>query len=201
MKIEIFENVKYNKGQLCTAELFQRLTDSAQVRECAKKLQGDISQGDKQIIKARMLPVITWQASYIGDKRSNKNAIPSGLYMLDIDHCEDRMQEIITKAKGMQEELDIVYIGRSISGTGIRIVAECQPQFSSIKECQEWLSAMLGVEYDSACKDWARASYLVPFEYIHFFDATIFEREPKCVYVNPEIGYVVTPKVPLRKEW
>ena len=194
MKIEIFENVKYNKGQLCTAELFQRLTDSAQVRECAKKLQGDISQGDKQIIKARMLPVITWQASYIGDKRSNKNAIPSGLYMLDIDHCEDRMQEIITKAKGLQEELDIVYIGRSISGTGIRIVAECQPQFSSIKECQEWLSAMLGVEYDSACKDWARASYLVPFEYIHFFDATIFEREPKCVYVNPEIGYVVTPE-------
>ena len=186
MKIEIFENVKYNKGQLCTAELFQRLTDSAQVRECAKKLIGDISQGDKQIIKAKMLPVITWQASYVDDKRSNKNAIPSGLYMLDIDHCEDRMQEIITKAKGMQEELDIVYIGRSISGTGIRIVAECQPQFSSIKECQEWLSAMLGVEYDAACKDWARASYLVPYEYIHYFDATIFEREPKCKYENAE---------------
>lgn len=186
MKIEIFENVKYNKGQLCTAELFQKLTDSEQVRECARKLQEPIAQGDKQILKAKMLPVVTWQASYLDDKRSNKNAIPSGLYMLDIDHCEDRMQEIITKAKGMQEELDIVYIGRSVSGSGVRIVAECQPQFSSIKDCQEWLSSMLGVEYDSACKDWARASYLVPFEYIHFFDATIFDRDPKCVYENAE---------------
>lgn len=186
MKIEIFENVRCSKGQLCTAEIFHRLTDSAQVRECAKKLREPMSQNERQDIKARMLPVITWQASYVGDRRSNRNAIPSGLYMLDIDHCEEQMRDIISKAKRMQEELDIVYIGRSVSGSGVRIVAECQPKLSSIRECQEWLSAMLGVEYDPACKDWARASYLVPDEYIHYFDAKIFEREPKCVYVNSE---------------
>lgn len=185
MKIEIFNNVKCNTGLVCTAELFTSQTDSDNVRQCAKRLQDEkLSQNEKQSIKSQMLPVITWQASYKGDKRSNKTAIPSGLYMLDIDHCETEMEAIIAKAKSMREELDIVYIGRSISGKGVRIVAECQPQFTTIKECQEWLSSMLGVEYDPACKDWARASYLVPLEYIHYFDGTIFDREPKCVYEN-----------------
>lgn len=186
MKIEIFDNVKCNKGRICTAELFWQLTDSPQVMECAKKLREDIPQSEKQAVKSRLLPVITWQASYDEDRRSNRKAIPSGLYMLDIDHCEDRLMEIISKAKRMQAELDIVYIGRSISGKGVRIVAGCQPQLTSIRDCQEWLSEMLNVEFDPACKDWARASYLVPSDYIHYFDASIFEREAKCVYVNSE---------------
>lgn len=188
MKIEIFGNVRQNAGQICTAGLFHELTESQQVRNCASRLQDpNLSQNEKQAIKSDMLPVITWQASFVDDKRRNKNAIPSGLYMLDIDHCEDRMQEIITKAKGMIRDLDIVYIGRSISGKGVRIVAECQPQFSTIVECQEWLASMLEVEFDPSCKDWARASYLVPDEYIHYMNGSIFEREPKCVYNNPEL--------------
>lgn len=187
MKIEIFFNVRKNRGQLCTTEMFHNLTNSIEVRGCAAKLQNnELTQNEKQALKANELPVITWQASYVDDKRSNKNAIPSGLYMLDVDHCEDRLRELITKAKSMREDLDIVYIGRSVSGTGLRIVAECQPQFTTIKECQEWLSGMLGVEYDPACKDWARASYLVPDEYIHYMDYGIFERAPKCVYRNVE---------------
>lgn len=185
MKFEIFSNVRNNSGHICTAAEFVDYQHDPKVIECAKRLQDPLmSQNDKQALKAKMLPIVTWQASYVGDKRSNKNAIPSGLYMLDIDHCEEQMDEIITKAKGMISELDIVYIGRSISGKGVRIVAECQPQFSTIAECQEWLSAMLGVECDPACKDWARASYLVPFEYIEYFDGKIFEREPKVVYEN-----------------
>lgn len=187
MKFEIFSNVRNNRGRICTGELFHQMTDSAQVRECASRLQNkELTQAEKQEIKSGMLPVITWQASYAGDRRSNRNAIPSGLYMLDIDHCEEQMDNIIRKAKGMREELDIVYIGRSVSGTGVRIVAECRPEFGSIRECQEWLSAMLEVEYDAACKDWARASYMVPDEYIHYLDGGIFAREPKCVYVNAE---------------
>ncbi len=189
MKIEIFNNVRCSTGVVCTSSLFVSQTDSDNVRQCAKRLQDEsLSQNEKQSIKSQMLPVITWQASYKGDRRSNKNAIPSGLYMLDIDHCENEMEAIIAKAKGMREELDIVYIGRSISGKGVRIVAECQPQFSTIKECQEWLSSMLEVVYDPACKDWARASYLVPMEYIHYFDGAIFDREPKCVYRNAGDG-------------
>lgn len=185
MKFEIFPNVRNNSGHICTAAEFVDYQHDPQVIQCAKALQDpNMSQNDKQALKARMLPIVTWQASYVGDKRSNKNAIPSGLYMLDIDHCEEQMDEIITKAKGMISELNLVYIGRSISGKGVRIVAECQPQFTTIAECQEWLAAMLGVECDPACKDWARASYLVPFEYIAYFDGKIFEREPKVVYDN-----------------
>lgn len=185
MKFEIFSNVRNNSGHICTAAEFVDYQHDPQVIQCAKALQDpNMSQNDKQALKARMLPIVTWQASYVGDKRSNKNAIPSGLYMLDIDHCEEQMADIIRKAKSMISELDIVYIGRSISGKGVRIVAECQPQFTTIAECQEWLSAMLGVECDPACKDWARASYLVPFEYIEYFDGKIFEREPKVVYDN-----------------
>lgn len=189
MKFEIFTNVRNNRGQICTGEIFHQMTDSVYVRQCASQLQKDVfTQSEKQEMKAKLLPVVTWQASYADDKRSNRNAIPSGLYMLDIDHCDEQVGEIIKRAKKMQQELDIVYIGRSISGKGVRIVAECRPEFSTIKECQEWLSAMLGVEYDAACKDWARASYLVPDEYIHYLDGGIFTREPKCVYVNPDFS-------------
>lgn len=187
MKIEVFNNVKNNRGRVCTAELFHQLTDSELVQQCAAMLRNpELTQNEIQEMKARMLPVITWQASFREDRRNNRNAVPSGLFMLDIDHCEEQMDGIIDRAMGMIGELDIVYIGRSISGKGVRIVAECQPQFASIAECQEWLSAMLEVDYDPACKDWARASYLVPFGYISYLDGKIFEREPKCVYVNSE---------------
>ena len=40
----------------------------------------------------RMLPAICWQASFNGQKRANKNAVPSGLFMLDIDHVSDIQQ-------------------------------------------------------------------------------------------------------------
>lgn len=187
MIFSLFTNVRMNVGAVCTAEAFQSMTDSAPVRDCARRLQdAGLSQNERQEIKSRMLPVVTWQASFAGGRRSNRAAVSSGLYMLDIDHCEDQTAEIIRRAKAKRAELDIVYIGRSISGTGVRIVAECQPQFASIKECQEWLASELGVAFDAACKDWARASYMVPMEYIHYFDGSIFEREPKCVYANDQ---------------
>lgn len=212
MKFFIFDKVRKNVGRECTAEIFHEFTDSPSVRECAKVLQNPaITNNEKQETKSNMLPVVTWQASFVDNKRSNKNAIPSGLYMLDIDHCENDMQRIINKAKCLSEDLDIVYIGRSISGKGVRIVAECLPQFTSIVECQQFLADQLEVEFDSACKDWARASYLVPLEYIEYFDGTIFEREPKCVYANAEmvsdekktnecVEKVVAPKVEKQQE-
>lgn len=204
MKFEIFDKVKQNVGQVCTAELFNQLTDSEGVRQCAKRLQAKISQGERQALKSAYLPVVTWQASFVGNKRSNKTAIPSGLYMLDIDHCAEDVERIITKAKSAAEDLDIVYIGRSISGEGVRIVAECRPEFRTIAECQRFMADFLGVEYDSACKDWARASYMVPFEYIHYMDGSIFEREPKCVYENAEregAEMAVKPAVEVNEEF
>lgn len=191
MNFELFKNVKNNIGETCTAAMFQAMMDSENVRKCAGMLQDpNLTQNQRQELKSKMLPVVTWQASFKDHKRSNANAIPSGLYMLDIDHCKDRMREIITKAKEIQTDCGIVYIGRSISGEGVRIVAECQPQFRSIAECQQWLAGKLGVEFDSACKDWARASYLVPFEYVHYFDGSIFEREPKCLYDTQNVAEI-----------
>ena len=182
MTPEFFDKVTDKEGRACTHDLFINSAHDPAFKAVAKRIAETDDQNLRQTMKRNGVPVITWQASYVGHRRSNQNAIPTGLYALDIDHTDDKTPEVIRTAMGLIKECDIVYIGRSISGKGVRIVAECRPEFSSLAECQQWLAGKLGVEYDGACKDWARASYIVPEEYIEYMDYGIFLREAKCVY-------------------
>ena len=64
-----------------------------------------------------------------------------------------------------------------------RIVAQCQPQFNTIEENQRWLASELGLDYDGVCKDWARASFLVPYQYFLFMEAGLFNPEVPAKFV------------------
>ena len=61
---------------------------------------------------------------------------------------------------------------------GLRLVFAMRPEFASIAEAQKWMGLQIGWECDPACKDLARASYVVPREYVYFIDPRLFEDEP-----------------------
>lgn len=138
-----------------------------------------------------LLPAVTWQAEFKGKLRSDANAIPTGLFCLDVDiHHEPEFKNILqhngieaayawaeqeakeraerwakmAKEDDMEEqtELNIVGIHISPSGTGVHVVASCHPSCNSIAENQARLAKLLSTSYDEVCKDWARIFFLTP---------------------------------------
>lgn len=177
MKFSIFKSAKAQKGELCTRQLY---VDTANA-QWLLRLCNDIAaekDAEKRGELKKKLPVITWQALFEG-RRLNKEAQPSGLFMLDIDHVENPGEIWAKQIAGRIKELGIVYVGKTASRHGLRIVARCLPSLHSLEECQKWLASNLKVEYDSCCKDFARCSYLVHDSYTYFMDAkSIWEDEP-----------------------
>lgn len=179
MKISSYQSVKTQQPAVLTWEFFLQLTESQQVKSIATQVRNAIEQNDnarKDQLK-KLLPVVTWQAWFEG-ARKNSEAHPNGLFMLDIDHMTEIPEQVYaTKIAGRIEELGIVLVHKTISCSGLRIIAFCRPEFETIAENQRWLSNELMLEHDEACKDFARSSFLVPFEYMFHIKGEIFNPE------------------------
>lgn len=176
MIFSYFPSVKAQTGQRCTAEMFHEATHSAATQQIIKAVREAETAEDRQRIK-KGLPIITWQASF-PNRRVNAEAVPSGLFMLDIDHIDNPSQLYIDKVAGHLIENGIKLVHVTPSGKGLRIVALCRSEFKTLEECQRWLAEKLGVEFDEACKDWARASYIPWYNDIIFLDGSIFDDVP-----------------------
>ena len=177
MKFSIFKSPKAQNGELCTREKYLEISNAAWLLRLCNDIAAE-PDADKRGEMKKRLPAITWQAYFEG-KRLAKEAQPSGLFMLDIDHVDNPGELYAKKVASRIKELGIVYCGMTASRHGLRIVAKCLPTLHSIEECQKWLASNLKVEYDSCCKDFARCSYLVHDSYTYFMDAkAIWEDEP-----------------------
>lgn len=177
MKFSIFKSLKVQKGEICTYEKYLEVSNSPALLRLCNEIAAE-KDDDKFGEMKKRLPVITWQAYFEG-KRLAKEAHPSGLFMLDIDHVLTPGELYAQKVAGRIKELGIVYVGMTASRHGLRIVAKCLPTLHSIDECQKWLASNLKVEYDGVCKDWARCSFLVHDSYTYFMDAkAIWQDEP-----------------------
>jgi hypothetical protein len=193
IKVSFFENVRAQRGQLLTAELFNKITSDLRIKQTCAKIAEEPDHEKQQELK-KDLPVVTWQAYFEG-QRKNELAQPSSLFMLDVDDVDNPYQ-LWCSILPRREELGILLAHQTPSTHGLRLVAKCQPRFTTLDDCQQWLSAEIGVKHDPACKDWARASYLVPDEYIYYIDAKgLFRDEPGCVYeVKPGGAVLSMPK-------
>lgn len=169
MKFSIFESAKAQRGVECTYEKFLEVTNSPKLSELCGKIAAE-EDDDKRGELKKGLPVITWQAYFPG-RRVAKEAEPSGLFMLDIDHVEDPWALYQEKVAKRLTELGIVFVGKTASCHGLRIVAKCLPTLNTIEHCQRWLASNLKVDYDGVCKDWARCSFVVHDSYTYFMDA------------------------------
>lgn len=175
--------------QPCTKELLQSFTRMEAIKtickniaELEKKLDStpQENEDEQKAIKDRIsalkkkLPAITPMAIFRDGKRAVKNAIPSGLNMLDIDHIDDPDKlwaEIMTR-----ETVSSIFAAYKTPSThGLRLIF-LQPQGKTIEEGQRWMAEKLGITlYDGVTKDLARLSFLVPEEYFYKLDDSIFE--------------------------
>lgn len=177
MKFSYFASPKASKGVECTYEQYLQAANDPRLLRLCNDIAKEEDKDKRSELKKR-LPVITWQAYFPG-KRLAKEAQPSGLFMLDIDHVDNPFELYSKKIASRISELGIVYVGKTASTHGLRIVAKCLPDFTTLGQCQEWLAIELGVEFDEVCKDFARCSFLVHDSYTYYMDAkAIWQDEP-----------------------
>ena len=187
MKFSCYSSVKSARPEECTYEKFLELTHSQELKDRLQRIGAETDKDERGRLK-KELPIITWQAYFEG-KRLNAFAKPSGLFMVDLDGIESPYKWYNSHLckYGIKSELGIVLVHVTPSGKGLRIIAKCRPEYSTLEECQKWLVTRLGAEeyFDSVCKDFARSSYLVHESYILYMYAEgIWQEEasPACIY-------------------
>lgn len=174
MKFSYFSSVKSNSGIECTHGILLSATGSTTTAVLCNSILRCTDANERGLLKKR-LPIVTWQAYFPNGRRKNDEAQPSGLFMLDIDHVDEPNKIYYTKITSRIDELGIMVVHKTPSTKGLRIVAKCRPEFTTIAENQQWLAAQLGLEeFDEACNDLARASYIVPEDYFYYRDGKIF---------------------------
>ena len=191
MTFDIFNRLTETTGRPCTRDVFYNISDGDKVARLWRQCQEAAARGDKKRVDElkRQLPFITWQASFADHRRSNANAIPSGLFMLDVDKVENPAEfreNVIRPAIANAKQLGIVAIHLSPSQRGWHFVAKCPAGMTTIEGCQRWLTAQLGImTYDETCKDFARGSFAVPLAAYDYIDNVgLWEEEPINVLPN-----------------
>ncbi len=111
--------------------------------------------------------------------RKAEEAVPSGLFFLDIDEkCLTEQLWKKVQDENLIEEFRIVYFAESAGG-GTHIWAWRTPG-STIEEDIQRLASRLGVSYDSHVTDLARCCFMVSEQYVKLLDPVVFEDSPKA---------------------
>ena len=182
------EKVNAGVPQVCTPEIWDSLIDSPAVKNICDRIAAlDPNAADyadrKQALKKRLPIIIPHAASFRNGKRVSADAIPSGLAMLDVDHVDNPRDWFDSLDKQLLSDNRIYLVAITASGKGLRIIGERQ-ESESIEAAQLRIAQSLGIqEYDSVTKDLARASYVVPRDYILWiYEAGLFaEREVSSI--------------------
>ena len=200
------ENITKGEPQPLTQDIWNELIHRPAVKNiCAAIAALDPSAENfndrKQALKKRLPIIIPHACHFEGDgKRKSANAVPSGLAMLDIDHIDDprdffsrcifpvlstssTASELPTTGAAELQRSDskIHFVAVTASGHGLRIIGERLPG-ESIEAAQLRIATALSItEYDAVTKDLARASYVVPSDYILYINTdALFSAPTTC---------------------
>ena len=193
MKLRISYQQSVTGGQPLplTKDIWDHLIDSPEVKNICNRIAAlnpdapDFNDR-KQALKRRLPVIIPHAASFANGKRISADATPSGLAMLDVDHVEDPRAWFNTINTQILSDNRIYLVAITASGHGLRIIGErlsVSPQdglsasavgtlsgaagLESIEQAQMRIAQVLSIkEYDAVTKDLARASYIVPRDYI-----------------------------------
>lgn len=189
----------YSEATPCTAgEMVEIMNDPRVKGICdqLKALPQDEAHSKQREQLKRQLPIWCFGATeFVGNSRKNENAKPSGLALLDIDHVAD--PQALVQSWGDLATLHTcgVYMTTlSCSGTGIHLVIGVRPG-ESIEQAQQRVARILGIaDYDHGCKDVARASFVIPADYVLQFhpDAFVYDEAEAA---QPEATESVLPKL------
>ena len=181
---------------ICTANNFSgkpRKASMAAYRQLlaenhVEEILADVKQ-NKNLDRKKELPVwLPLAQSFNNGTRKAEDAVPSGLYFLDIDEkglTEQLWQKV--QDENLIEEFRIVYFAESAGG-GTHIWAWRTPGLS-IEENIQKLASRLGVSYDSHVTDLARCCFMVSEQYVKLLDPVVFEpltEEQKEMYASDD---------------
>ena len=143
----------------------------------------DVKQNNR-LDRKKELPVwLPLAQSFNNGTRKAEDAVPSGLFYLDIDEkglTEQLWQKV--QDENLIEEYRIVYFAESAGG-GTHIWAWRTPG-ATIEEDIQKLASRLGVSYDSHVTDLARCCFMVSEKYVKLLDPIVFEEQPS----SPKLG-------------
>ncbi len=134
----------------------------------------DVKQ-NKNLDRKKELPVwLPLAQCFNNGTRKAEDAVPSGLFFLDIDEkgLTDQLWQKV-QDENLIEEFRIVYFAESAGG-GTHIWAWRTPG-STIEEDIQKLASRLGVSYDSHVTDLARCCFMVSEQYVKLLDPVVFE--------------------------
>ena len=137
----------------------------------------DVKQ-NKNLDRKKELPVwLPLAESFKNGTRKAEDAVPSGLYFLDIDE-KGLTEQLWNKVReeNLIEAFRIVYFAESAGG-GTHIWAWRTPGLSVEEDIQK-LASRLGVSYDSHVTDLARCCFMVSEQYVKLLDPIVFEASP-----------------------
>ena len=179
------ERVSKGAPKLCTKEIWDQLIDSPEVKNICDQIAAlDTTAADyadrKQALKKRLPIIIPHAASFKNGRRVSADGIPSGLAMLDVDHVESPREWFEAVDKQVLSDNKIYLVAITASGQGLRVIGR-REQGESIEAAQMRMAQVLGIkEYDAVTKDLARASYVVPRDYILWiYEAGLFSEEER----------------------
>ena len=133
------------------------------------------------------LPAVCWTGTLPeGATRKASDMKPTGMYMVDIDHCEDvqdAWEDIqltmrdIREVTGYDFKLMLAHI--TPSGKGLRLVFKCTESFTSLAEHMTWIKERLSLDrygdFDECVHDISRISFIPQFEDILYINNDIFK--------------------------
>ena len=128
------------------------------------------------------LPAICWTGS-TEKTRAARFMKPTGLVMIDIDHCEDPIKSfetIYSEGDVGFFTTDILLVHITPSGQGLRIVYRHQGENTlegNIMSLSERLNLQRFGKIDTVCKDFSRLSFLPSYEDILWINSPLLERE------------------------
>jgi len=147
----------------------------------------DVKQNGHRDRKKELPVWLPLAASFKNGVRKAEDAVPSGLYFLDIDEkgLTERLWNKV-REENLIKEFRIVYFAESAGG-GTHIWAWRTPGLSIAEDIQK-LAGRLGVSYDSHVTDLARCCFMVSEQYVKLLDPVVFEpltEEQKKLYAQP----------------
>lgn len=192
----ISHNIKNNKTEICTKQLFDEAIHSPHVAENCKRIREVIAQlpdnaTDEAISKAiepykigsserhiESLPYATFHAHFKDGIRKNENAVASGLVSLDLDHVHDPRSMFDNLKELCEPDLALAFV--TPSNRGLKLVFKLPADAHSIAEAQDLLVKKLGVDgyFDSKTSDLARAAFLPEAKYfLYRNDEVLFSED------------------------
>ena len=175
-----------------TKEIWDQLIDSPEVANICRRIAALDPNAEgfndrKQALKKRLPILIPHAQSFANGKRISADATPSGLAMLDVDHVEDPRAWFNSINTQVLSDNRIYLVAITASGKGLRLIGE-RAQGETIEAAQLRMATALGItEYDAVTKDLARASYVVPRDYILWiYESGLLEMPEGATFVESD---------------